>query len=66
MALEVAGRVGGEDRTAAAEEVVRVGEGEERAVGALGGVEAESGDALCVLLGLPSGTKALLMEVPCT
>lgn len=47
-------------------EVGRGAEREEGIAGALGMVEAVSGDALSVLLGLPWGTRALLMDVPCT
>lgn len=50
-----------------AREVVGDGEkDEEGTAGAVGNVEVMSGDALCVLLGLPWGTRALEMEVPCT
>lgn len=42
-----------------------VEDGKETA-GAVGDWEAMTGDALCVLLGLPCGTRALEIEVPCT
>ena len=54
-------RTNGDKACPAAEE--RVKDGEEKAAATLDGMEAGTGDALCMLRGLPRGTRTSTMEI---